>query len=244
MWVVDRAMSLVGLNGPVCTLLAGIANKAIVRRSIETTIGRLQNAALNQAPLTKVFSQGALHLAGGDALSNCNGRDVDRARHLCASLARTVHECDSGMLSVAQRVSVSAEGAVSGELGLSRRVLGHRVLSRGRRRHGIRRQISLLNRSVGLTRRLLVAARQARRTRGLDAGALCCQEMACRDHRNGPGLGRLMALPCGLTRDGLGRVKTRWRPLVRPIDNNDSGVRGVLDRDRLFCEVLPLQIGW
>jgi hypothetical protein len=242
--VVNRAMSLVRRNGPFCTLLASIASKAIV--TARATIGRLHNEALNQAPLTEVFGQSALRLAAGDAIYHSNGRNMDRARHIGASLAGAMHKCDSSMMSIAQRVPVPAEGAISGELRLDQRGLGNGVLSRGWRRHGIR-QMLLLNRSVGLMWRLLVAARQPRRARGLNTGTSCRQEMTYRDCRNGAGLGRLMALPCGLTRNGLGRVKTRWLALrlemVRPIDNNDSGVRGVLNRDGLFCEVLPLQVG-
>lgn len=56
-----------------------------------------------------------------------------------------------------------------------------------------------------------------------------------------------MALPHGLARGGLGRADAGWPRLrvdvVCPIHNDDGGVRGVLNSDRLVCDVLALQVG-
>lgn len=68
------AKSLVRFNSQLCTPLAGIANKDVVTAAL---IRRLQNEALNQAPLTEVFDQGGLDLVAGDVTSESNGRDVD-----------------------------------------------------------------------------------------------------------------------------------------------------------------------
>lgn len=133
MWVVDRARPLVCLNGPLRTLLAGIANKAITC----TFVGLLQTKFLNQAPLTKVFSQGGANLVAGNAVFDENWRDVNSARHLGASLATALHESESGIFRAMENVPVSADVGVFGGLGLSRWVLRKSVLNRGRRRIGI-----------------------------------------------------------------------------------------------------------